>query len=475
LAWSVVRERFGGLCLAPPIALDRIDGVSQQSQMIEIKNSEETNMSAIEKQTIDKVARRLVPFLIVCYFVAYLDRVNVSFANASMSKDLGLSAAAFGGAAGIFFIAYFFFEVPSNLALNRFGARIWIARIMFSWGIISAAQAFVGGETSLNVVRLLFGAAEAGFFPGIIFFLTLWFPSAYRARIVGMFMFAIPISTVIGSPISGLILNMEGFGGLHGWQWMFLIEAVPALLMSLAVLYYLTDRPAQASWLQPDERKWLQDRLDEERAARESHFSVNWVQSVLSPRVIALGFVYMGLTIPQYGLSFFLPQIVKDFGLSNVQAGFVTALPYLVGAIGMVLWGRHSDRTGERKWHVVMSFAAMVVGLGLASIAPSPVTKMAVLCIAGWGFFSILPVFWTLPTAFLSGAGAAAGIAAVNSIGNLGGYFGPKIFGQLRDWTGTDFAGLMFLAGCAVIGAIIVLVLGHNPALERPTQTAPAG
>jgi ACS family tartrate transporter-like MFS transporter len=345
---------------------------------------------------------------------------------------------------------------------------------MFTWGIISGAQAFVTGETSFNIVRLLLGVAEAGFFPGIIFFLTLWFPSAYRARIVGLFMFAIPISTVIGSPISGLILNMEGVAGLHGWQWMFLIEAVPALLMSAVVLYYLTDRPAQAAWLQPEERNWLQGRLDAERANREAHFSMNWVQSMLSPRVIALGFVYMGLNIPQYGLSFFLPQIVKDFGLSNVQAGFVTALPYLVGAIGMVLWGRHSDKTGERKWHVVLSFAAMVVGLGFASVIQDPVVKMAVLCIAGWGFFSVLPIFWTLPTAFLSGAGAAAGIAAVNSIGNLGGYFGPKIFGQLRDWTGTDFAGLIFLASCAVIGAVIVLVLGHNPALERPAQAAPA-
>jgi MFS transporter, ACS family, tartrate transporter len=431
-------------------------------------------MDAVEKRTMDKVTWRLVPFLIVCYFIAYLDRVNVGFANSSMSKDLGLSAAAFGGAAGIFFIAYFFFEVPSNLALHRFGARIWIARIMFTWGIISGAQAFVVGETSFNIVRLLLGVAEAGFFPGIIFFLTLWFPSAYRARIVGLFMFAIPVSTVIGAPISGLILNMDGIGGLRGWQWMFLIEAVPALLMTPAVLYYLTDRPAQASWLQSDERKWLQDRLDAERTTRESFLNMNWLQSMLSPRVIALGFVYMGLNIPQYGLSFFLPQIVKDFGLSNVQAGFVTALPYLVGAIGMVLWGRHSDRTGERKWHVVMSFIAMVVGLGFASIAPSPIIKMAVLCIAGWGFFSVLPVFWTLPTAFLSGAGAAAGIAAVNSIGNLGGFFGPKIFGVLRDWTGTDFAGLIFLAACALVGAVIVLVLGHNPALERPAQTAPA-
>ena len=430
-------------------------------------------MSDIETATMRKVTWRLVPFLMACYFIAYLDRVNVGFANATMSKDLGLTAAAFGGAAGVFFIAYFFFEVPSNLALNRFGARRWIARIMFTWGLISGAQAFVTGELSFNIVRLLLGVAEAGFFPGIIFFLTLWFPSAYRARIVGMFMIAIPISTVIGSPISGAILGMEGIFGLHGWQWVFLLEAAPALLMTFAVLAYLTDRPAEAAWLQPDERKWLQDRLDLERANREAIISKPWTQWLVSPRVIALGCVYMALNIPQYGLSFFLPQIVKAFGVTNLQAGFITAAPYVVGAIGMILWGRHSDATGERKWHVVVPFIAMVIGLGAAALIADPTAKIAVLCIAAWGFFSILPVFWTLPTAFLSGAGAAAGIAAVNSIGNLGGFFGPKAFGQLRDWTGgTDTAGLIFLASSAVIGAIIVLALGHNPALERAAGRA---
>jgi MFS family permease len=399
--------------------------------------------------------------------------VNIGFANATMSKDLALSAAAFGGAAGIFFIGYFFFEVPSNLALNKFGARVWIARIMFTWGIMAGAQAFVVGETSLNMVRFLLGAAEAGFAPGIMFFLTLWFPSAYRARAFGLFLIAIPVSTVIGSPISGLILDMEGVGGLHGWQWMFLIEAVPALLMTFAVLHYLTDRPALATWLEPDERKWLQDRLDAERANREAFFKHGWLESMLSPRVLALSVAWFFAITPQISLAFFLPQIVKDFGLTNVQAGFVTAIPYVIGAIGMVHWGRHSDKNCERKWHVVICFIAMVVGWGLASITGSPIIKMAAFCIAGWGILSISPVFWTLPPAFLSGAGAAAGIAAINSIGNLGGYFGPKIFGQLRDWTGTDFAGLIFLSSCAVIGAVIMLVLGHNPALERAAHTAP--
>jgi MFS transporter, ACS family, tartrate transporter len=431
-------------------------------------------MDGIEKRTMDKVAWRLVPFLMLCYFIAYLDRVNVGFAGGPMSKDLGFTAAVFGGAAGIFFIAYFFFEVPSNLALNRFGARKWIARIMFTWGLISGAQAFVTGALSFNIVRLLLGVAEAGFFPGIIFFLTLWFPSAYRARIVGLFMFAIPISTVIGAPISGLVLDhLEGVAGLHGWQWMFVIEALPALLMTAAVWFYLTDRPADAHWLQPDERQWLQNRLDAERRNRESIVHLSWLRALCDPRIIALGFVYMGCNIPQYGLSFFLPQIVKAFGgLSYFETTMVTALPYAVGAIGMILWGRHSDKTGERKFHAVIPLATVVIGLGLAAVTPDPVVKMVFLCVAGFGFFSVLPVFWTLPTAFLSGTAAAAGIAAVNSIGNLGGYFGPQIFGLLRDRTGSDLAGLGFLAGCALVGIVIVLVLGHNPSLERAAPQA---
>ena len=422
----------------------------------------------VEARTMAKVSRRLVPFLMLCYFIAYLDRVNVGFAGATMQASLGLSAAAFGGAAGIFFVAYFFFEVPSNLALDRFGARVWIARIMFTWGLISGAQAFVGGELSFNAVRLLLGIAEAGFFPGIIFFLTLWFPSAYRARIVGMFMFAIPISTVVGSPLSGLILDLDGAAGLHGWQWVFLVEAVPALVMSVVTFAYLTDRPRDAAWLAPDERDWLQARLDAERANRESRHRHNWLQAITDPRVIALGFVYMALNTPQYGLSFFLPQIVKAFGgLSNVEVGLVTAIPYAVGAVTMILWSRSSDRSGERKWHVVIPFGAMIVGLMLAVVMPNPALTMACLCVAGFGFFAILPVFWTMPTALLSGSGAAAGIAAVNSIGNLGGYFGPKVFGLLKDGTGTDVAGLVFFSTCALVGAGIVLWLGHDASLER--------
>lgn len=425
-------------------------------------------MNAIEKRTMRKVTWRLVPFLMACYFIAYLDRVNIAFAGPSMMQSLGLTAAAFGGAAGIFFIAYFFFEIPSNLALNRFGARLWISRIMVTWGVISGAQAFVTGEAGLYVIRLLLGIAEAGFFPGIIFYMTLWFPSAYRARIIGLFMFAIPVSTVIGSPISGFILNLHGVLGLEGWQWIFLIEALPAVMMSAAVLIYLTNKPGDADWLTTEENAWLQGRLDAERQNRESHFKKDWFRSVFNFRVVALGLVYMAINIPQYGLSFFLPQIIKEFEVSDIQAGFVMTLPYLAGGIGMILWSRHSDRTGERVWHCVIPFAAMIVGLGAAAFSGSLPLKITVLCVAAWGFFSILPVFWTLPTSFLSGAGAATGIAAVNSIGNLGGYVGPQIFGLLKTSTGADTAGLVFLATTAAAGGLLVWLLGHNPELEKP-------
>ena len=428
-------------------------------------------MSALETRTIRKVTWRLVPFLMACYFIAYLDRVNIAFAGPSMMQSLGLTAAAFGGVAGIFFIAYFFFEIPSNLALNKFGARIWISRIMLTWGIISGAQAFVVDEFSFYIVRFLLGIAEAGFFPGIIFYMTLWFPASYRARVVGLFMFAVPVSTVIGSPISGYLLNLHGALGLEGWQWIFLIEALPALVMASTVFFYLTNTPSEAHWLTAEEKTWLQGRLDAERENRETHFKKDWFRSAFNMRVVALGLVYMAINIPQYGLSFFLPQIIKEFGISDVRAGFIATLPYLVGGLGMIVWSLHSDRTGERIRHCVIPFIAMIVGLSSAAVADGLQLKMIALCVAAWGFFSILPIFWTLPTAFLSGAGAAAGIAAVNSIGNLGGYFGPQVFGILKTTTQGDLAGLVFLAAVAASGCILVWSLGHTPELEQLRRT----
>ncbi len=432
-------------------------------------------MEDIARRTVSKLSWRLLPLLMVSYFIAYLDRVNLGFAGASMSKDLGFTSTVFGNAAGIFFVAYFLLEVPSNLALERFGARRWIARIMLSWGLLSAIQAGVGGATSFNLVRFLLGAAEAGFFPGVIFYLTLWFPAAYRARIVGWFMFAVPISTVIGSPISGYILNMEGTMGLHGWQWLFILEALPALVLAGVVLAYLPDGPAEARWLTNEERQWLTTTLAAERRHREALHAISWTQSLRNWRVIAMGFIYMGITVPLYGLGFFLPQIIKGFGgLGNVEVGFVNAFPYLVGAIAMLFWSRASDARRERKAFLLIPLACIFVGLVAAANIAAPVPKMAAVALAAFGIFSALPVFWTFPTAILSGVAAAAGIAWINAIGNLGGYIGPTIFGMLRDRMGNDVFAVMFLALLSVLAFVLVLVIGHDARAEQAATPAVA-
>ena len=425
----------------------------------------------LESRTIRRVTLRLVPFLVLCYFVAYLDRVNVGFAKLTMSKDIGLSETAFGLGAGIFFLAYFVFEVPSNLLLEHFGARKWIARIMFTWGLLSGAMAFIGGETSFYVVRVLLGFAEAGFFPGIIFFLTLWFPAKHRARIIGLFMAAIPLSSVIGAPVSGALLGLDGVMGLHGWQWLYLLEAAPALILTFVVLGYLTDSPADATWLAPDERVWLMKRLESERTQREAqrHYSV-W-QALTDGRVLAVALIYFGAVACNYGFSFFLPTIVKGFGLSNLQTGFVVAIPYVVGTVGMVLWGRRSDRMKERKLHAAVTLFIAAAGLGASTLVSDPTLKMVAFTIAGFGIFACLPVIWTLPTAYLSGAAAAGGIAVVNSVGNLSGFFGPYAMGYIKDHTGSYDGGLWTLAVAGLIAMCIVLVFRHDAKLEQ----APSG
>jgi MFS transporter, ACS family, tartrate transporter len=427
-------------------------------------------MDPIEKRTIAKVSRRLIPFLMLCYFIAYLDRVNVGFAALTMNRDLGISATAYGFGAGIFFFSYFLFEVPSNLALERFGARKWIARTMMSWGILSGCTAFVTGEYTFYLVRVLLGIAEAGFFPGIIFYLTLWFPGVYRARIVGWFMAAIPLSSVLGFPVSGMIMGMDGIGGLAGWQWLFIIEAGPAVILAVVVWFYLTDRPADAQWLEPDERAWLDKRLANEARQKEEVHGISVLQALFNPKVLALSLVYFGAVATNYGTAFWLPQIVREFGLSNVATGFVSAIPYIVGTIGMVLWGRRSDQKLERKWHAAFPFLIAAIGIAGSTLLDDPVLKMAALSLGAFGVFAVLPVFWTFPTAFLSGAAAAAGIAAINSIGNLAGFFGPFVMGWLKDLTGSFATGLWAIAGCAVMGMVLVLLLKHDTRLEQAPQ-----
>jgi MFS transporter, ACS family, tartrate transporter len=422
---------------------------------------------SIEDRTIARASARLVPFLILCFFVAYLDRVNVGFAALTMNRDLGLSAAAYGFGAGVFFITYSLFEVPSNLLLERMGARRWIARIMLTWGILSGATAFIQGETSFYAVRMLLGIAEAGFFPGIIFYLTLWFPAVYRARIIGAFLAAVPLATVIGAPVSGLLLGFDGVMGLRGWQWLFLLEAVPALILSVVVFFYLTDRPADATWLAPEERAWLVSRLRQEQQKREAVRTYNVVQALCNPKVLALSLVYFGAVANNYGLSFFLPQIVKAFGGSNAQAGVVTAIPYVAGAIGAVWWGRHSDATRERRFHLVAALLLGSIGIAVSTAIDDPVLKIAVLCAAGFGIFGSLPVFWTLPTAFLGGAAAAGGIALINSIGNLAGFVAPFVVGSIKDATGGFTGGLLCVSAASLVAAMIVLVLDHDRSLEH--------
>jgi MFS transporter, ACS family, tartrate transporter len=433
-------------------------------------------MNEVEVRTIAKVTRRLVPFLIICYFVAYLDRVNVGFAALTMNADLGLSQTAFGFGAGIFFIAYFIFEVPSNLMLERFGARKWIARIMLSWGILSGAMAFIpaiarvtgmGNEYAFYLIRVLLGAAEAGFFPGIIFYLTLWYPSVYRARIVGYFMAAIPLSTVIGAPVSGALLYLHGGLGLAGWQWMFIIEALPAILLAFVVFFYLTDRPADATWLAPDERAWLAGRLDSERRLRDQVRAYTVAEVMIDPRVLGLSLVYFGAVATNYGLSFFLPQIVNAFGFNTLLTGLISATPYVVGTIGMVWWGRRSDRLVERRFHTAFPLFVAAAGIAISTALDDPLLKMISLCVAGFGIFACLPVFWTLPTAFLSGAAAAAGIAVINSIGNLAGFAGPFAMGWIKDHTGSYTGGLLLLAGLGIIAMGTALAFKHDEPIER--------
>mgnify|MGYP000104805946 CR=1 FL=1 len=432
-------------------------------------------MSDIESRTINKLMWRLIPFLILCYFVAFLDRVNVGFAKLQMNAALGLSDAAYGLGAGLFFVGYFFFEVPSNLLLERFGARRWIARIMITWGIVSGLFAFIphisamtgfSSTTIFYFLRLLLGAFEAGFFPGIIFYLTLWFPSIYRARVISLFMLAIPISNIVGSPISGFLLTLHG-GGLDGWQWLFVIEAIPSVLVGCCVLMFLTDFPHQARWLQQDEIAWLQRRLDSEKKEKESaeHFTI--IKAMTDSRILLCSAIYFCHNAATYGIFFFMPTIIKGFGFSEVQTGFLAAVPFIFGAIGMVLFGRHSDRTVERKRHVAAALLLVAIGLGFSGLVPSAWIVLALLCVAVIGSSSIPPMFWPMPASILTGASAAAGIAAINSIGNLAGFVGPYVMGSLRDATGGFTVGLIILASCAVIGALLSLRVPIDAEIER--------
>ncbi len=408
-----------------------------------------------------KVRRRLIPFLFLCYIFAYLDRINVGFAALQMNAALGFSAAVYGFGAGVFFVGYTAFEIPSNIILARVGARRWIARIMVTWGLVSAAMMMVRDAPTFYALRFLLGVAEAGFFPGIILYLTFWFPREERARIVSMFMAAVPIATVIGGPLSGALLGMHGLGGIAGWRWLFVIEALPAILLGALALAVLPDRPRDASWLTPAEAEALEARLAVEAGEARRHGYEGLWQALTNPRVLLLGVAYFCLVIGLYGIGFWMPQVIKTFGSSNLEIGFLTAIPYLIAAIGMVLAGRHSDRTGERVLHVAVPLFLGAVAFLWSALAGSLPVVMLALSLAALGIHAALGTFWSLPTAILTGVGAAGGLALVNSIGNCGGFVGPFIVGWLKGGTGTFGPALVFLAGALLLSGLLALAFGR--------------
>ena len=416
----------------------------------------------IEKRTLRKITWRIVPFIMILYLIAYIDRVNIGFAAITMKEDLGFTASILGFGAGIFFLGYFLFEVPSNIILHKVGARIWIARVMVTWGIIAGGMAFVESSTSFYVMRFLLGVAEAGFFPGIILYLSYWFPARNRAGVIALFMAAAPIATAIGSPISAALLEMHGIMGLAGWQWMFLIEAIPAVILGVVVFFYMTDRPEKAVWLKPDEREWLVKTMQAEEANKgdQQHHSI--LRGLANPRVLALALIYFGTSAGLYTLGIWAPQIIKELGVSSMTVGLLNAIPPIISVVAMILWSRHSDKTNERTWHVALACLTAAVGLAIAASTGSMFGLIAALTIVNVGISCSKPPLWSMPTMFLSGAAAATGIATINSIGNLGGFAGPAMIGWVKDQTGSFAGGLYFVAGLLILSTVLTLVLSFT-------------
>jgi ACS family tartrate transporter-like MFS transporter len=413
------------------------------------------------KELYRKISLRLIPFMMLLYLVAFLDRVNIGFAALTMNKDVGLSPYIYGWGAGIFFFGYFIFEVPSNVILEKVGARLWIARIMITWGLVSTAMAFIQGPTSFFVLRFLLGVAEAGFLPGMILYLTYWFPAAHRARIVGLFMAAVPLASAIGAPVSGLLVGIDDVLGFKGWQWLFILEGIPSCVLGLAVLGLLPDGPARATWLTPQERTTIQAELDKDRALDSDRTHHALWPALVDRRVILLGLIYFGIVIGLYGIGLWLPQIIKAMGFSNAQVGFITAIPYAVSAGAMMLWGRHSDVRGERIWHVALPAAASAVGFAGSVYLELPVIALCCLGVATVGIYATLGPFWAMPSMFLRGTAAAGGIALINSVGNLGGFAGPYLVGWIKDSTGSYSAGMALLACGLASATVLVLMLGR--------------
>ena len=428
-----------------------------------------SGLNTLEVRTMRQVALRILPFLMTCYFISFLDRVNLGFAALQMVSDLRLSATVFGLGGGLFFVSYFFCEVPSNLLLEKIGARRWIARIMITWGILAGGMALVKGPHSFYTMRLLLGAAEAGFFPGVILYLSYWFPAAYRARIIALFTVAIPVSSFLGSPISAALLGADGWLGLRGWQWMFILEAVPAVILGLACLVVLSDRPADAKWLGSDERSWLVTTLDAERrdARLAGHLSL-W-QVLWNKRVLALSLVLAGSTAVSSGLQLWQPQIINSYGLTNLQTGLLNSIPFALASVIMVWWGRRSDQSGERIWHGALPLVLTACSLAAALLFESLLPTILILCLAVIGIYAGKGPVWAISTESLSSSTAAAGLAQINAISNLAGFGTTYAMGYIKDATGSFPLALLPLVALSAAAALTLFLLGRT---ETPSVVA---
>ncbi len=420
----------------------------------------------IERQTMRKVYLRILPFTFVLYLICYLDRVNIGFAALTINRDLGLSSYVFGLGAGAFFWGYFLLEVPSNLILERVGARRWIARIMITWGIVSGCFAFVQGPISFFTLRFLLGLAEAGFFPGIIFYFTYWFPPFHRARVVAGFMAAIPVSIGIGAPISTALLELNGVFGLAGWKWLFLAEAAPAVIMGIAVLFWMTDRPAEASWLEPEEKRWLTAVMDQERRIVEQIGRVSVLRTLVNPQVLTVAAIHFAQAGVAVGIAVFTALIIKQLGLSNMQTGLLTAVPYVLGTVGILVWGYISDRMNERRWNLAASCFCMAIGFTAAGLTVGTYWSIAGISLGVIGLYASNGHLWPLPSMVLTGAAAASGIAWANSLGILAGSITPPAIGWIKDVTGSFQGGLYLLAAWGLMGAIIAAVCVRETAAK---------
>jgi MFS transporter, ACS family, tartrate transporter len=438
-------------------------------------------MEAVEASTMRKVYLRLLPFAVICYILAYIDRINSSFAALTMRGDLNMSAADFGFAVGTFYWAYFLFEVPSNVIMEKVGARIWIARIMITWGIFATATAFITGTTSFAILRFLLGMGEAGFFPGLILYFTYWFPARHHARIVSGFLVGLPIAVAAGAPISTGLMSLHGLFGLKGWQIMFIAEGVPTILLGVLCYFVMTNKPEHATFLTQQEKDWLASKIASERKAKEAVRTYSMLESMWNPKVLLLALNYFGIVTASLGMLFFIPQIIKSLGTvanSNMTVGWLTMIPYICGGIALVVWGRISDRMNERRWNLLLACVLSTGGLVLAGLTMGTWWALVGMSLAAMGFYGSKGPFFAMPPMFLSGTALAAGFAWINSIGNLGGFFGPWWIGVMKDATGSYAGGLYGLALLSLVSAVVCALFLHIPdpttAEDGKARLAPA-